>query len=351
MQVGTVGIGSDYPVVVQSMTNCDPADLDRSIPQVKALEQAGCEIIRTSVRDEKQAKALGELIKHMTVPLVADIHFNHRLAILSMEQGASKVRVNPGNIGGEDRFREVLRAAKANCVAVRIGINSGSLEKDLLEKYSHPCPEAFVESALRALDVCESENFDRVVLSLKSSSVRDTVESNRMLAQKCDVPIHLGVTEAGDAKYGALKSAAGLSPLLLEGIGDTIRVSLTGDPVAEIPVAYDILKATGVRITSPEIVSCPTCGRIRIELEPIVEFLKEELKGVTAPLRISVLGCPVNGPGEAAESHIGVTGGNGRALIYRDGKVVKNVPENQMREALSGEVKDWLEKNREKSQG
>jgi (E)-4-hydroxy-3-methylbut-2-enyl-diphosphate synthase len=328
------------------MTTTDPSDLEKTMPQIEALQDAGCELIRSSVLNERQALGLGKLKSLMKVPLIADIHFNWRLAFTAIEQGVDKIRINPGNIGNDDKFREVVAAAKANGVPMRIGVNSGSLEKSILEKYGYPTPEGFVESALRYIDMCDEMGYDKILVSLKSSSVKVAVDAYRLFAEKCDFPLHLGITEAGDPRYGAIKSAAGLGPLLLDGIGDTIRVSLTGDPAIEIPVAFDILKATGVRVTSPEIVACPTCGRIQIEMEPIVKYLEEKLQDCEEPVRISVLGCVVNGPGEAQESDIGLAGGNGQAIIYRRGEVVRKVKEADMLEAVSQEIDSFLEDRR-----
>jgi (E)-4-hydroxy-3-methylbut-2-enyl-diphosphate synthase len=346
VRVGQLEVGGENPIWVQSMTTTDPSDLEKTMPQIEALQDAGCELIRSSVLNERQALGLGKLKSLMKVPLIADIHFNWRLAFTAIEQGVDKIRINPGNIGNDDKFREVVAAAKANGVPMRIGVNSGSLEKSILEKYGYPTPEGFVESALRYIDMCDEMGYDKILVSLKSSSVKVAVDAYRLFAEKCDFPLHLGITEAGDPRYGAIKSAAGLGPLLLDGIGDTIRVSLTGDPAIEIPVAFDILKATGVRVTSPEIVACPTCGRIQIEMEPIVKYLEEKLQDCEEPVRISVLGCVVNGPGEAQESDIGLAGGNGQAIIYRRGEVVRKVKEADMLEAVSQEIDSFLEDRR-----
>ncbi|MBF0197808.1 MAG: flavodoxin-dependent (E)-4-hydroxy-3-methylbut-2-enyl-diphosphate synthase [Planctomycetes bacterium] len=348
VDIGGVSLGGENPVRVQSMTTTDPSDLDVTLPQIKALEDAGCEMIRTSVLNQKQGEALGELKKHMNTPLIADIHYHWKLAFTAIEQGVDKIRINPGNIGHDDRFKEIVRAAKANDVPMRIGVNSGSLEAAILEKYSYPTPEGFVESALRYIDMADELGYDKIVISLKSSDIHTAIAAYRLFSQKSNFPLHLGITEAGDPNYGAIKSAAGMSPLLLDGIGDTIRVSLTGDPALEIPVAYDILKTTGVRVLSPEIVSCPTCGRIQIEMEPIVEELNKRLSHVNEPLRVSVLGCIVNGPGEARESDIGLAGGNGQGVIYRKGELVRKVKEEEMIDAVMEEVDAFL-KDRKKS--
>jgi (E)-4-hydroxy-3-methylbut-2-enyl-diphosphate synthase len=324
------------------MTTTDPSDLEATMPQIEALQDAGCELIRSSVLNAKQAAGLGKLKSLMKVPLIADIHFNWRLAFDAIEQGVDKIRINPGNIGSDKKFREVVEAAKQNGVPMRIGVNSGSLEKQILEKYGYPTPEGFVESALRYIDMCDEMGYDQILVSLKSSDVRVAVDAYRLFSEKSDFPLHLGITEAGDPRYGAIKSAAGLGSLLLDGIGDTIRVSLTGDPAVEIPVAYDILKSTGVRVTSPEIVACPTCGRIQIEMEPIVKYLEEKMKDTKEPIRVSVLGCVVNGPGEAAESDIGLAGGNGQAVIYRRGNVVRKVKEADMLGAVMEEIDSFI---------
>lgn len=344
--MGNLTVGGENPIWVQSMTTTDPSDLEATMPQIESLQNAGCELIRTSVLDEKQAAGLGKLKSLMKVPLIADIHFNWRLAFDAIEQGVDKIRINPGNIGKDEKFIEVVHAAKANGIPMRIGVNSGSLEKRILEKYGYPTAEGFVESACKYLDICDSLGYDQIIVSLKSSDVRLAVEAYTRFSGISDFPIHLGITEAGDPGYGAVKSAAGLAPLLLQGIGDTIRVSLTGDPALEVPVAFDILKSTGVRITSPEIVACPTCGRIQIEMEPIVKYLEEKMKGEKEPIRVSVLGCVVNGPGEAMESDIGLAGGDGKAIIYRKGKIVKTVKEDEMLAAVSEEIDKLLEERK-----
>ena len=341
--VGDLVVGDLNPIWVQSMTTTDPSNLETTMPQIEALEKAGCELIRSSVLNAKQAAGLGKLKSLMKVPLIADIHFNWRLAFDAIEQGVDKIRINPGNIGSDEKFKEVVRAAKANGTPMRIGVNSGSLEKKVLEKYGYPTPEGFVESALRYIDMCDELGYDKIIVSLKSTDVRVAVKAYSLFSEKSDFPLHLGITEAGDPKYGAIKSTAGLSPLLLNGIGDTVRVSLTGDPALEVPVAFDMLKATAARVTSPEIVACPTCGRIQIEMEPIVKYLEEKMKDHKDPIRVSVLGCVVNGPGEAQESDIGLAGGNGQAVIYRRGKVVRKVKEADMLAAVSAEIDSFIE--------
>ena len=338
VRIGTVLVGSEHPILVQSMTTTDTADAAATLAQIKTLEKAGCEMIRVTVPNRESVKSLPELKRSMGVPLIADIHFDYRMALAAIEAGVDKVRINPGNIGSEDRVRQVLRAAKSAGVAIRIGVNSGSVEKDLLAKHGYPSPAALAESAMRHLKTCDEEEFDQVVVSIKSTDVRTCLEANRQLATLCDAPLHLGITEAGRPGYGTIKSAVGIGGLLLEGIGDTIRVSLTAPPEQEIPVAFDILKATGVRVTSPELVSCPTCGRIDIDLEKLMSEVEARLEGETLPVRIAVLGCIVNGPGEAAEADIGIAGGGGMGILYRGGKVVNRVKEEEMVDALLQEI-------------
>jgi (E)-4-hydroxy-3-methylbut-2-enyl-diphosphate synthase len=339
--VGTAQVGSLHPILVQSMTCTDTADVAATVQQIESLVEAGCELVRVTVNHDKAADALPEIRAACPVPLIADIHFTHRLALRSIEAGVDKVRINPGNIGSEARVREVVEAAKNAGIALRIGVNSGSVEKDLLEKYGYPSAEAMVESAERHCATVESMDFTNYVVSLKSTDTQTVLKANRLFAAKNDVPLHLGVTEAGRPGYGSLKSAAGLGALLLDGIGDTIRVSLTGDPALEIPVAFDILKATGSRVMSPELISCPTCGRIEIDLEDLMNRLEEKLDGETVPIKIAVLGCVVNGPGEAQEADIGIAGGGGKGILYRNGKQVRVVPESEMVDALYEEVLAW----------
>jgi (E)-4-hydroxy-3-methylbut-2-enyl-diphosphate synthase len=338
VRVGDLVLGGSDPIRVQSMTTTDTADRDATLRQIRSLEQAGCELIRVTVPNRESAANLGAFKRAMKVPLIADIHFDYRMALLAIENGADKVRINPGNIGSPDRVRDVLRAAKAKGVALRIGVNSGSVEKDLLDKYGWPRAEAMAESAERHLALCREEGVDQVVVSIKSTDVEQCVAANRLLAERCDAPIHLGITEAGRPGYGTVKSAVGIGALLLDGIGDTIRVSLTGDPEIEIPAAFDILKATGARVTSPELVACPTCGRIDIDLEKLMKELEERLVGETLPVKIAVLGCVVNGPGEASEADIGIAGGGGMGILYRKGKQVAKVKEADMVDALLAEI-------------
>ena len=336
--IGDLELGSAHPIWVQSMTSSSTDDVAATVAQIESLLEVGCEMIRVTVNNDAAADALSEIRKHCPVPLIADIHFTHRLALRSIDAGVDKVRLNPGNIGSLDRVREVVKAAGAANVALRIGVNSGSVEKDLLEKYGFPCAEAMVESALSHCATVEDMGFSNFVVSLKSTDTQTVLKANRIFAEQTDIPLHLGVTEAGRPGYGSLKSAAGLGALLLDGIGDTIRVSLTGDPAVEIPVAFDILNATGARVTSPELIACPTCGRIEIDLDELMDELEARLDGEKIPVKIAVLGCVVNGPGEAQEADIGIAGGGGKGILYRNGVQVRVVPEEQMVDALLEEI-------------
>jgi (E)-4-hydroxy-3-methylbut-2-enyl-diphosphate synthase len=343
--VGRLVLGSEHKVRVQSMTNTDTRDAAATIAQIRALEEAGCELVRVTIPDPESAANIPQFLRAMDVPFIADIHFNHAMALAAIEAGAHKVRINPGNIGSEKKVAEVMQAARARQTTIRIGVNSGSLEKDLLDRHGWPSPEALAESAVRHVAFARKYGVERLVVSIKSTDVPSAVSANRLFAAQSDVPLHVGMTEAGDLQYGSIKSAAGIGTLLLDGIGDTIRVSLTADPVLEIPVAYDILKCCGIRVISPEIIACPTCGRIDIDLEKIVAEVKTRLKRHTLPVKISVLGCAVNGPGEAREADIGIAGGKGEGLLFRKGKVVRKVREDQIVDALIEEL-DAMEAER-----
>ena len=339
VKIGDVSVGGEHPVVVQSMTITDTRDVEATVQQINALEEAGCELARVAVVDDEAARSLGAIKSKIGIPLIADIHFNYKHALTAIAQGVDKVRINPGNIGGEKKFIEVIRALRDSGMPARIGVNAGSLEMDLIEKFGFPCSEALVESALRHIEVCEREGYRNFIVSLKSSNVPMTIRAYRRFAETgIDVPLHLGVTEAGDPQYGAIKSAAGLGGLLVDGIGDTIRVSLLGDPTIEIPVAYDILKATGRRMLSPEIVACPSCGRIEIDLEKIVAEVKERLGRSKLPVVVSVLGCVVNGPGEAREADIGIAAGRGFGMLFKKGEMVRKLQEHEMVDALVEEI-------------
>ena len=334
--IGSSAVGGDNPILVQSMTTEHTEDAAATIRQVKALQDAGCEVVRVTVRSAEAAANLPAIKAVMKVPLVADIHFNYRMALAAIENGADKIRLNPGNIGGYEKFQIVVDKCKDKGLPIRIGVNSGSLEEDLLAKHGYPSPEALVESALRHVEYCEGRGFRNIVISLKSTDVPFLVRANRMLSQQCDYPLHLGVTEAGLPGYGHIKSAAGLGALLVDGIGDTIRVSLSGDPVPEVQAGFDILKACGRRFTSPELIVCPGCGRLEVDLPTIAGEVQDELKkrGIKDPIQIAVMGCPVNGIGEASEADIGIGAGKGKGILYRRGQQVKTVDEKDMVQEL-----------------
>ena len=325
IDVGGVGVGGDNPVRVQSMCNTDTRDVAATLAQIRDLAEAGCEIVRLAVLDEAAAAALRPIRKKSPVPLIADIHFDYRLALAAVKAGMDGLRINPGNIGGERKVDAVVRAAKAAKVPIRIGVNSGSVERELLVKYKGPTPRAMVESALSHVAMLERRGFFDIKVSLKSSSVLSTIAAYRLLARQVDYPLHIGITEAGTLVRGAVKSSVGLGILLWEGIGDTLRVSLTHDPVDEVGVAYEILRALGLRRRGPEIVSCPTCGRTEIDLIGLARQVEEKLRPVSEVFTVAVMGCVVNGPGEAREADIGVAGGRDLGVIFRKGKVVRKV--------------------------
>lgn len=338
IKVGNTFIGGGSPVLVQSMLNVPSTDIDGSVKQAVELEKAGCQIIRFAIPNE-EALALIEPIKNATtVPLVADIHFDYRLAIGAAERGIDKIRINPGNIGSEDRVKAVADICKQKGLPIRIGVNSGSLEKHILEKYGSPTPEAMVESALYHASLLEKFDFDDIVISIKSSNVNTMIKAYELAAEKCDYPLHLGVTEAGTERMGIIKSAVGIGSLLTHGIGDTIRVSLTDDPVKEVYAAQDILKAIGLKTDCPYLVSCPTCGRTRIDLVGLAKQVEERLRDCKKPITVAVMGCIVNGPGEAKEADIGVAGGDGCGLIFKKGEILRKVPENELLDELMKEI-------------
>lgn len=338
IQIGKVPIGGDAPVSIQSMTNTDTRDWRSTVGQIKRLEEAGCEIIRVAVPDEQAVDAFPMIKKSIGIPIIADIHFDHRLAVLAMRAGADAVRINPGNIGGPENVKKVIELARERNIPVRIGVNGGSLEKDLMAKYGRPTPEAMVESALRHIRFFEDNDFGLIKISLKSSDVITTIQSYRLLAEKTDYPFHLGVTEAGTVVSGAIKSALGIGCLLLEGIGDTLRVSLTAAPEEEMFVAWSILRALKLRNRGVELVSCPTCGRTEIDLIPIVEKAEILLKNLSSPLKVAIMGCVVNGPGEAKEADVGIAGGKGNGILFKKGKRVEKVSESELLERLLTEV-------------
>ena len=334
IKVGNVTIGGGAPVVIQSMLNTKTTDVEASLAQINQLKNAGCQIARLAVPNMEAARGFAEICKESPLPLVADIHFDYKLAIAAAEGGASKIRINPGNIGGEDRVKAVVDVCKDKQIPIRIGVNGGSLDKRLLEKYGHPTAEALVESAFEHLELLEKYGFYDTCLSMKSSTVPTMVAACRLFRSKCDYPLHIGVTETGPVKQGLIKSAMGIGSLLLDGIGDTIRVSLTDDPVEEVYAAKDILKAAGLRKEGVIIVSCPTCGRTRIDLIGLVKQVDEALKDCEKPITVAVMGCVVNGPGEAREADIGIAGGDGWGMIFEKGEQVEKLPYEQLLPAL-----------------
>lgn len=345
VQVGDKVFGGQNPIWVQSMTTTDTFDVEGTIKQIHALEEAGCELIRVTVPKPEDAGALTQIKNRIGIPLICDIHFDYKMALAALDHPIDKIRINPGNIGDHNRFRQVVRKARDKGLPMRIGVNAGSLERELCEKYEFPCPPAIVESALRYIEMAEEEGYRAIIVSLKSSDVLVAVEAYRLFAQLCDYPTHIGITEAGKPPYAVTKSAAGLAPILLDGIGDTIRISLLGDPVPEIAAAFDILQATQRRVRRPELIACPTCGRLAIDLEKIIAELEQRLKGKRLPVKISVLGCVVNGPGEAREADIGIAAGNGKGMIFRNGEIVRRVDEAEIVDALMEEVARWESEN------
>lgn len=336
--VGDVKVGNMAPVAVQSMTNTFTQDVPATVSQIKRLEEAGCEIIRVAVPDDEAAQAISSIKKNISIPLIADIHFDYRLAIASARAGADGLRFNPGNIGSEKKVKALVDCAKEFDIPIRIGVNSGSLEKDLLKKYDGATPEAMVESAFRHVELLTSLDFHQIKISIKASDVHRTVAAYRLLSSKTDFPLHLGVTEAGGLFPGIVKSSLGIGMLLAEGIGDTLRVSLTRDPIEEVRVGYDILKALDIRRRGPEIISCPTCGRCKINLFDIVEQVENALLSNPSTIKIAIMGCVVNGPGEAREANIGIAGGDGVGILFKKGEVVKKFPEERLAEVLLEEV-------------
>ncbi len=332
--VGNVPIGGGAPVAIQSMLNTKTTDVEGSLAQIRRLQTAGCQIVRLAVPNMEAARGFAEICKESPLPLVADIHFDYKLAIAAAEGGASKIRINPGNIGGEDRVKAVVDVCKDRKIPIRIGVNGGSLDKKLLEKYGHPTAEALVESAFSHLELLEKYGFYDTCVSMKSSTVPTMVAASRLFRSKCDYPLHIGVTETGPVRMGMIKSAMGIGALLLDGIGDTIRVSLTDDPVEEVYAARDILKAAGVRKDGVNIISCPTCGRTRIDLIGLVNQVDAALKDCTKPITVAVMGCVVNGPGEAREADIGIAGGDGWGMIFEKGVQVEKLPYDELLPAL-----------------
>jgi (E)-4-hydroxy-3-methylbut-2-enyl-diphosphate synthase len=340
--VGKVKIGGSAPIAVQSMTNTPTQDVAATVSQIKRLQEAGCEIVRVAVPDQEAAAAVAAIKTQIDIPLIADIHFNYRLAIAAAKSGADGLRLNPGNMGGMQKVRAVVECAKDLDIPIRIGVNSGSLEKDIIKKYNGVTPAGMVESGLRHVDLLRSLDFHQIKISLKASDVQRTVEAYRLLSAKTDLPLHVGVTEAGALYPGIVKSALGIGMLLAEGIGDTIRVSLTRDPVEEVRVGFEILRALGIRQRGPEIIACPTCGRCNINLFDIVERVEKALMTTAEPLKIAIMGCVVNGPGEAKEVDIGIAGGDGSGVLFRKGKVVKKFAQDKLVDVLLHEVREYV---------
>lgn len=348
IRLGGVPIGGDAPISVQSMTNTDTRDPEQTIGQISRLEAAGCEIIRVAVPDRESAAAVREIREGIAIPLVADIHFDWRLAVAAMENGAHGIRINPGNLGGEEKLARVVDAAKVHGVPIRVGINSGSLEKDLLARYGYPTPEnpsALIESALRNVRMIEELGHSELKISIKSPDVLTTIAGYRLLADKTDYPLHIGVTEAGGLIGGTVKSSVALGILLFEGIGDTFRISLTRDPVEEVRVGYELLRALRIRERGPEMISCPTCGRTRIDLFPLAEAVERHLQTMTTRLKVAVMGCVVNGPGEAREADIGIAGGNGVGIIFRKGRIIRKVKEEELLAVFLDELRKMEQEN------
>ena len=336
--VGGVPVGGGAPVSIQSMCSTKTDDVDATVEQILRLEEAGCEIIRVAVPDMAAAKAVGAIRSRIHIPLVADIHFDYKLALECAVQGADKIRINPGNIGGEDRVKAVADACRAGKIPIRIGVNGGSLEPELRKKYGGVTAEALVESAMGHVALLNKFDFDDICISVKCSSVPLTMAAYRLLSQRCDYPLHLGVTEAGTPSMGIIKSAMGIGGLLCLGIGDTLRVTLTADPVEEVYAAKKILRAAGLRQDGPNLIACPTCGRTNIDLIPMAEEVERRLMGCTKPITVAVMGCAVNGPGEAASADVGIAGGKGEGLLFRKGKILRKVPQEQLVDALMEEI-------------
>jgi len=347
LYIGEVPIGDGAPPPVQSMTKTDTRDVVKTVAQIKELYEAGCEIIRVAVPDMEAAQCLGKIKAESPVPVIADIHFDYRLALEALRQGVDGLRINPGNIGAKWKIKEVVKAARERRIPIRIGVNAGSLERDILERYGHPTPEALVESARRNIELLEDLDYREIKVSLKSSGVMDTVAAYRLFSERFDYPLHVGISEAGPPPQGIIKSAIGIGILLSEGIGDTIRVSLTAPPVEEVKVAWGILRALGVRSSGVDLISCPTCGRCQVDIIKLSNRVSESLSSVKKPLKVAVMGCPVNGPGEAREADFGIAGGKGKGILFKKGKVIKEVPEERLLEELLELIRTENEDNKE----
>ena len=347
IHIGKIAIGGGAPISVQSMTNTKTADTEATVQQIKALTAAGCDIVRLAVPDIEAAQNLGNIISQVNVPLVADIHFDYKLALEAIRQGISGLRLNPGNIGGEEKVRAVVQEAKAHGLPIRIGVNAGSLDKKILAKYGGKVtPEGLVESAMQHVRILEEQGFYDMKISLKAHDVSMTLAAYRLMSEKVDYPLHLGITEAGTPNTGIIKSAVGIGALLAEGIGDTFRISLTGDPVVEVKVANEILKALGLKEYGPTLVACPTCGRTSIDLPAIAAQVEEKLEGIDEPIEVAVMGCVVNGPGEARGADVGIAGGKGEGLVFRKGEIIRKVPEDQLVTELFKEIDAILEERK-----
>lgn len=343
VKIGNRVIGGGNPILIQSMTNTKTADVDATVEQILALEKAGCDIVRSTVNEQQAADAIPYIKERINIPLVADIHFDYKMALAAIEGGVDKVRINPGNIGGHDRVKQVIDAAAKRDVAIRVGVNGGSLEKGLIEKYGRVTPEALVESALKQVKMIEDFGYENIVISIKSSNVPLSVAAHRLLVKETDYPLHIGITETGTLYYGNIKSAVGLGILLNDGIGDTMRVSLTGDPVEEIKSAKAILRSLGIRKEGIEVISCPTCGRTNIDLIGLANQVEDMVKDIPLNLQVAVMGCIVNGPGEAKEADIGIAGGNGEGVLIKKGQIIKKLPESELLGALKEELLNWKE--------
>ena len=341
IKIGNAVIGNNNPILIQSMCNFPTENIEKNVEQILALEKAGCEIIRLTVPNAEAAKAFGEIKKQVHIPCVADIHFDYKMAIAAMENGADKIRINPGNIGGKEKLAEVVKVAKERNIPIRVGVNSGSLEKELVAKYNKVTAAGLVESALDKVRMIEEEGYENIVISIKSSNVPMCVEAYELISEKTDYPLHVGITEAGTIYTGNIKSSVGLGILLHEGIGDTIRVSLTGDPLEEIKSAKTILRSLGLRKEGIEVISCPTCGRTKIDLIGLANQVEEMVKDYPLNLKVAVMGCAVNGPGEAKEADIGIAGGINEGLLIKKGEIIKKLPQSELLGALKAELDNW----------